>query len=200
MNQALGIFFESLCMMYKLRTIPPRCVTVFGSAVDDCAPETLKLGYDTGAYLASKGWAVMTGGGPGVMAMVNKGCLENNGVSIGCNIKLPNEQALNEHTSHSVTCSYFVNRKKALIESAQCFIALPGGFGTLDELFEVMTLIKTQQIQSIPIILVGIPFWQPLLTYIDKTLIETYKTVKTKNVYIHLIDHPEQIGTIIDTI
>lgn len=190
---ALQVFTESLRLLYKFRSIPKKCVTVFGSARENCPKKTLKLGYAIGSALAKSNWAVITGGGPGVMAAVNCGCYDSGGQSIGCNIKLPNEQAPNNHTTLSVTCRFFVNRKRVLIANAKCFVALPGGYGTLDELFEVMTLITTKQIEPIPVILVDSAFWNPLIKYIDSMLAKDYKTVNKRGDLVQIIDTPEEL-------
>ena len=190
---ALQVFTESLRLLYKFRSIPKKCVTVFGSARENCPKKTLKLGYAIGSALAKSNWAVITGGGPGVMAAVNRGCYDSGGQSIGCNIKLPNEQVPNNHTTLSVTCRFFVNRKRVLIANAKCFVALPGGYGTLDELFEVITLITTRQIMPIPVILVDSAFWNPLIKYIDSMLAKDYKTVNKRGDLVQIIDTPEEL-------
>lgn len=198
MYYAVKIFFESLYLLYKFRKTPEKSVTLFGSARTDCPKKTLELGYNIGAALAKADWAVITGGGPGVMAAANKGCFDHGGNSIGCNIKLPSEQIPNNHTTLSVTCRFFVNRKRVLIANAKCFVALPGGYGTLDELFEVMTLVTTKQIKAIPIILVDREFWKPLLNYIDTTLTVDYKTVDPRKDILHVVDTPEELIQLIE--
>ena len=137
------------------------CVTVFGSARFDESHPYYSLGREVGKALAGMGFTVMTGGGPGLMEAANRGAQEAGGRSVGCNIELPREQAPNPYLDHSVTCRYFFVRKVLLFKYSYAFVALPGGFGTLDELTEALTLIQTRKIANFPIVLVGTAYWRP---------------------------------------
>lgn len=144
-------------------------VSVFGSArVEEDTPL-----YDTaralGRHLADAGFAVITGGGPGVMAAANRGCHEAGGFSIGCNIELPHEQWLNPWVDLGVEFRYFFARKTMFVKYADGFVILPGGFGTLDEFFEALTLIQTGKIQHFPVFLVGTAYWAGLLDWLRTT-------------------------------
>ena len=145
------------------------CVTVFGSARYDEAHPYYSLARDVGKALAGLGFTVMTGGGPGLMEAANRGAREAGGRTVGCNIELPHEQAPNDYLDRSVTCRYFFVRKVLLFKYSYAFVALPGGFGTLDELLEALTLIQTKKIASFPVVLVGTAYWRPfqdLLTHL----------------------------------
>lgn len=138
------------------------CVTVFGSARYDESHPSYRLGLEVGRGIAGLGLTVMTGGGPGLMEAANRGAREAGGRSVGCNIELPHEQYANPYLDRSVTCRYFFVRKVLLFKYSYAFIGLPGGLGTLDELFEALTLIQTRKIASYPVVLLGKQYWQPL--------------------------------------
>jgi len=138
------------------------CVTVFGSARYDQAHPYYELGRNVGAGVVNLGFTVMTGGGPGLMEAANRGAREAGGGSVGCNIELPMEQDPNPYLDRSVTCRYFFVRKVLLFKYSYAFVGLPGGLGTLDELFEALVLIQTGKIASFPVVLFGTAFWQPL--------------------------------------
>jgi uncharacterized protein (TIGR00730 family) len=137
------------------------CVTVFGSARFDESHPYYALGREVGGALVGLGFTVMTGGGPGLMEAANRGAREAGGRSVGCNIELSHEQAPNRFLDRWVTCHYFFVRKVLLFKYSYAFVALPGGFGTLDELLEALTLIQTQKIASFPVVLVGTAYWRP---------------------------------------
>jgi uncharacterized protein (TIGR00730 family) len=137
------------------------CVTVFGSARYTESDPYYALGRDVGRALAGMGFTVMTGGGPGLMEAANRGARDAGGRSVGCNIELPKEQAPNAYLDRSVTCRYFFVRKVLLFKYSYAFVALPGGFGTLDELMEALTLIQTGKIANFPVVLVGTAYWRP---------------------------------------
>jgi len=146
-----------------------QAVSVFGSArVEEGTPlyETARA---LGRHLADAGFAVITGGGPGVMAAANRGCHEAGGFSIGCNIELPHEQWLNPWVDLGVEFRYFFARKTMFVKYADGFVILPGGFGTLDEFFEALTLIQTGKIQHFPVFLVGTEYWSGLLDWLRTT-------------------------------
>ena len=147
------------------------CVTVFGSARFDEHHRYYAMAREVGGALSGLGFTVMTGGGPGVMEGANRGAREAGGLSVGCNIELPFEQAPNPYLDRWVTTSYFWVRKVLLVKYSYAFIVLPGGFGTLDELTEALTLIQTRKILQFPIVLMGRDYWAPFLSML-KTMIE----------------------------
>ena len=143
------------------------CVTVFGSARFTEEHPYYELARRVGAALTDIGFAVMTGGGPGIMEAANRGAHEAGGISIGCNIQLPMEQEANPYLDRVVTFDYFFVRKVMLIKYSYAFIVLPGGVGTMDELFEAITLIQTKKIDGFPIVLMGSEYWQDLIELLD---------------------------------
>lgn len=147
-------------------------VTVFGSSrVSENSPE-YRTGMELGQKLVKKGYSVLTGGGPGVMEAVNRGAHEANGHSAGINIFLPDEQRANPYIEPAITMNYFFVRKVLLLKYSTAFIFMPGGFGTLDELFETVTLVQTKKIAPFPVILIGKEFWSGLIEWIHKKLEE----------------------------
>ncbi len=162
LRQALRIFVECIRGFRALHFVGP-CVTVFGSARYDESHPYYALGEEVGARLAESGLTVLTGGGPGLMEAANRGARRAGGRSIGCNIKLPEEQKPNPYLDRMVEFRYFFVRKLMLVKYSYAFVALPGGFGTLDEIFEALVLIQTRKVESFPLILLGVAFWQSLL-------------------------------------
>jgi uncharacterized protein (TIGR00730 family) len=144
------------------------CVTVFGSARFGVEHPFYELARTVGHRLADIGFTVMTGGGPGLMEAANRGAREAGGRSVGCNITLPHEQQPNRYLDRSVTCRYFFVRKVLLFKYSYAFIALPGGVGTIDELFEAFTLIQTGKIERFPMILIGRTYWRPLVDLLHR--------------------------------
>jgi uncharacterized protein (TIGR00730 family) len=138
------------------------CVTVFGSARFREEHPYYALARDVGARIAATGFTVMTGGGPGLMEAANRGAREAGGRSVGCNIELPEEQQPNQYLDRTVTCRHFFVRKVLLFKYSYAFVALPGGVGTIDELFEALTLIQTGKIDRFPVVLIGTEYWRPL--------------------------------------
>ncbi|HEX5929201.1 MAG TPA: TIGR00730 family Rossman fold protein [Solirubrobacterales bacterium] len=145
-------------------------VSVFGSARVPEGHRWYELCRETGACLARHGFTVITGGGPGLMEAANRGAAETDGLSVGLNIELPHEQHLNPYVNRSLHFHYFFVRKLMFVRYARAFVIFPGGFGTLDELFEALTLIQTDRIQHFPVILVETEFWRPMLDWIDRSL------------------------------
>jgi uncharacterized protein (TIGR00730 family) len=143
------------------------CVTVFGSARFDEHHRYYAMAREVGAALSGIGFTVMTGGGPGVMEGANRGAREAGGRSVGCNVELPFEQEPNPYLDRWVTCRYFFVRKVLLVKYSYAFIVLPGGFGTLDELTEALTLIQTRKILQFPIVLMGRDYWAPFLAMVN---------------------------------
>jgi uncharacterized protein (TIGR00730 family) len=147
------------------------CVTVFGSARFDEHHRYYAMAREVGGALSGIGFTVLTGGGPGVMEGANRGAREAGGRSVGCNVELPFEQEPNPYLDRWVTCRYFFVRKVLLVKYSYAFIVLPGGFGTLDELSEALTLIQTRKILQFPIVLMGVDYWAPFLAMVQ-TMVE----------------------------
>jgi uncharacterized protein (TIGR00730 family) len=147
------------------------CVTVFGSARFKVDHPYYELGRDLGERLARVGFTVMTGGGPGLMEAVNRGAREAGRRSIGCNIELPREQQPNPYLDQWITFRHFFVRKVMLVKYSYAFVALPGGFGTLDEMFEIATLVQTGKVHEYPIVLMGRDYWRPLLDFVRNRLL-----------------------------
>jgi len=162
---ACKIFLEFMKGFRALHFAGP-CITVFGSARFDEDNEYYIQSREAGARLAKLGFTVMTGGGPGIMEAANRGAAENNGRSIGCNIILPKEQKPNPYLDTMIEFRHFFVRKVMLIKYSLGFLVFPGGFGTMDEIFETATLIQTKKIDNFPIILIGKTFWEPLLDFV----------------------------------
>src|SRR6266850_6078740 len=135
------------------------CVAVFGSARIKAGSPDYELARKIGAGLSRMGFTVMTGGGPGLMEAANRGAKEAGGRSVGCNILLPTEQTPNSYVDRMVTFRYFFVRKVMLVKYSYAFVVLPGGFGTIDELFEALTLIQTRKILDFPVVLMGVDYW-----------------------------------------
>jgi hypothetical protein len=169
--RAIRIFFEFLRGFRALHFVGP-CVTVFGSARFTENHPYYRIGRQVGAELAKAGFTVMTGGGPGIMEAANRGAKEIGGRSIGCNIVLPREQKPNPYLDQWITFRYFFVRKVMLVKYSYAFIAMPGGFGTLDEIFETVTLIQTGKIREFPLVLMGRDFWQPLLEFLFDRMVK----------------------------
>ncbi len=142
------------------------CVTIFGSARTTAGSRYYEMARQMGEACARLGFTVITGGGPGIMQAGNQGAFEAGGRSLGVNIELPFEQRLNPYVQHSVTMRYFFTRKVVLVKYSYAFIVMPGGAGTLDEMFETMTLIQTGKLKIFPIILMGKDYWQPLMDFV----------------------------------
>ncbi|HVV67576.1 MAG TPA: TIGR00730 family Rossman fold protein [Gammaproteobacteria bacterium] len=199
---ALRIFYEFMRGFYAFRKVN-NCITLFGSAR---FPETHRY-YQTartmGYMLAEAGLTVMTGGGPGIMEAANRGAQEAHGFSVSCNIHLatPEEELANPYVDKRITFNHFFVRKVMLTKYSSGFIALPGGFGTLDELFEMSTLIQTHKIKNFPLVLMGSDYWSPLVDYIRKTLLKNGTINPDDLKHIFLTDSPaDALYHIIDTL
>ncbi|MEU0520023.1 TIGR00730 family Rossman fold protein [Streptosporangium sp. NPDC006007] len=153
----------------------PQAVTVFGSARTPQDSPEYRMGIKLGRKLSEAGYAVITGGGPGCMAAANRGAREAGGVSVGLGIELPFEQSMNEYVDLGIEFRYFFVRKTMFVKYACGFVALPGGFGTMDELFEALTLVQTRKVTSFPVVLLGTEFWGGLVDWIKTTLVGTGK-------------------------
>jgi uncharacterized protein (TIGR00730 family) len=147
-------------------------VTVFGSARTTKRSKWYKKAHEMGVKLARAGVPVLTGGGPGTMEAVNRGAFEEGGLSVGLNIELPHEQHPNPYLTRTITFRYFFIRKVMLVKYSCAFVCFPGGFGTLDEFFEALTLIQTQKIAKFPVIAIGSHYWKGLLGWMDKSLVK----------------------------
>jgi uncharacterized protein (TIGR00730 family) len=168
--RALRILSEFVDGFDALAGIGP-AVTVFGSARVPEGDPRYELGREIGRALAEAGFAVITGGGPGLMEAANRGCREAGGFSVGLNIEVPHEQETNPYVDQAIEFRYFFARKTMFVKYADGFVILPGGFGTLDELFEALTLIQTAKIEHFPVVLVGSAFWQGLLGWARDVLV-----------------------------
>lgn len=169
-----------------------RTVTVFGSARFDEHHRYYRLAREIGRGLAAAGFTVMTGGGPGVMEAANRGAREGGGHSVGCNIRLPREQKPNAYLDRTLTFDYFFVRKVMLVKYSSGFVFMPGGFGTMDELFETLTLIQTGKLQAFPCVGVGKAFWQPLVDFVLERLFAA-GTVDPNEVAIELFDSADAV-------
>ena len=188
---AVQIFAEFIRGFRALHFVGP-CVTVFGSARFAETHRYYAMGRAVGARLARAGFTVMTGGGPGIMEAANRGAREVGGRSIGCNIELPHEQRPNAYLDRWVTFRHFFIRKVMLVKYSYAFVALPGGLGTLDEVFETATLIQTGKIQQFPLILMGRDHWVPMLAFLRDRLVAE-RTVDPEDVERFIVtDSPEE--------
>ena len=161
----LSVMREFIKAFRKLHFVGP-CITIFGSARFKEGDKYYELAREAGARVARSGFTVMTGGGPGIMEAANRGAFEAEGRSVGCNIRLPHEQQPNPYMHSWVTMKYFFVRKVLLQKYSYAFIVFPGGWGTMDELFETLTLVQTGMIHNFPVVLVGKEYYQPLWDYI----------------------------------
>ena len=179
----------------KMSQIGP-CVSIFGSARTKTDNPYYQLATDISQKIAENGYGVITGGGPGIMEAGNKGAHLAGGTSVGLNIDLPFEQHNNPYidSDKSLDFDYFFVRKVMFVKYSQGFVVMPGGFGTLDELFEAITLIQTHKIQKFPIILVGTDFWSGLLDWVKTTLLGKFGNISAKDIdLIHLVDTPDEV-------
>ncbi|MUL67911.1 Rossman fold protein, TIGR00730 family [Mycobacterium sp. CBMA 234] len=166
----------------------PKAVTVFGSARTTPHSPEYRLGEELGSALVRAGYAVITGGGPGAMEAVNRGASESGGYSVGLGIELPFEQHLNHWVDLGINFRYFFVRKTMFVKYAQAFVCLPGGFGTLDELFEALTLVQTHKVTAFPIILLGVDYWSGLIDWIRNTVQSEGKVSESDLDLIHCTD------------
>jgi uncharacterized protein (TIGR00730 family) len=172
--RTLRILSEFVEGFDTLSDLPP-AVSVFGSARSENGSPECEMARDLGGALARAGYAVITGGGPGVMAAANQGCTEAGGLSVGLGIELPFEQGLNEWVDIGIDFRYFFSRKTMFVKYAQAFVVLPGGFGTLDELFEALTLVQTHKVTRFPVVLMGTAYWQGLIDWMRDTMLTSGK-------------------------
>lgn len=175
----MGEFIEGYDKLFKIGP----CVSIFGSARAKPGNKYYKMAEETAKKITEKGFGIITGGGPGIMEAANKGAREGKGKSVGLGISLPFEQGVNEFVDpdYVIDFNYFFARKVMFVKYAQGFIVFPGGFGTLDEFFEAMTLIQTNKVTRFPVILVGENYWSGLVEWIKKTMIEN-KTISKEDI------------------
>jgi len=196
--RALRILAEFVEGFDALASLGP-AITVFGSARVNEGSPAYETAREIGRLLAKDGYAVITGGGPGVMEGANRGCQEAGGMSVGCNIELPHEQDINPYVDLGVEFRYFFARKTMFVKYADGFVILPGGFGTMDELFEALTLIQTGKIQHFPIILVGKAFFGGLIDWMRATLLAEGMIAPGDIDLIALTDDPKEVIEIVRT-
>ncbi|WP_433545838.1 TIGR00730 family Rossman fold protein [Streptomyces sp. CA-294286] len=170
----------------------PDAISVFGSARTPVGTPEYESGVQIGRALVEAGFAVITGGGPGAMEAANKGAREANGVSVGLGIELPFEQGLNAHVDIGVNFRYFFVRKTMFVKYAQGFVVLPGGLGTLDELFEALTLVQTQKVTRFPIVLFGTEYWSGLVDWLRDTVVAQGKASAKDLLLFHVTDDVEE--------
>lgn len=177
----------------------PNTVTFFGSSMITSDSKYYKQARELAHKIVNElGLSIVSGGGPGIMEAANRGAKDAEGDSVGMAIELPHEQVTNKYVTHSADFYYFFSRKVALTFTARAYVYFPGGFGTLDELFEILTLEQNEKIRPIPIILVGSEFWRPLVAFIRQTLLEDVHTIEARDLKLFVVeDDPEVIVRII---
>jgi uncharacterized protein (TIGR00730 family) len=172
-------------------------VSIFGSARTPRTSPEYKLAENIAAGLAKSGYAIITGGGPGIMEAANKGAAESGGVSVGLGIELPLEMGLNQYVDIGLEFRYFFVRKTVFVKYSQAFVVLPGGFGTMDELFEALTLVQTGKITKFPIVLVGSSYWSGLLSWLESTMSAAGNVSPVDLDLVHVADDAGEIVKII---
>jgi uncharacterized protein (TIGR00730 family) len=173
-------------------------ISVFGSARTPQDSQEYRWGETIGRLLAKAGYAVITGGGPGVMEAANKGAAEAGGISVGLGIELPEEQGINTYVNLGINFRYFFARKTMFVKYAQGFVVLPGGFGTLDELFESLTLVQTHTVRHFPIVLMGQDYWGDLVTWLKDTTVGEGKITASDHDLIRLTNDPAEAVSIVE--
>lgn len=177
------------------------CVSLFGSARLKPGSKYYELATNVAHKVVDQGYGIISGGGPGIMEAANKGAFEGDGTSVGLNIDLPFEQNDNPYIDRdkNLYFDYFFVRKVMFVKYAQGFIVMPGGFGTLDELFEALTLIQTRKINKFPIILVGKEFWQGLMDWVKKMVCEEFQNINPEDLdLVQLVDNEDEVVQILD--
>ncbi len=172
------------------------CIAIFGSARTGPDDEYYKAAEKTAELLVENGLGVITGGGPGIMEAANKGAYKAGGLSIGCNIELPKEQKPNKYQNISLEFHYFFVRKMIFVKYSVGYIIFPGGFGTLDELFEALTLTQTGKIEHFPVVLYGHSYWKELCSWINSSLVKKFSTVDEVDMKLYkIVDSPEEAAS-----
>ncbi|MHB2022373.1 MAG: LOG family protein [Mycobacteriales bacterium] len=187
-------FVEGFGLLAEL----PRAVSVFGSARTLPGDPAYATAEALGAAFARAGYALITGGGPGVMEAVNKGASEAGGLSVGLGIELPFEQRLNDWVDIGVNFRYFFARKTMFVKYAQAFVVLPGGFGTLDELFEALTLVQTRKVTSFPVVLMDSDYWQGLLDWLRERVARTGRVSAEDLSLLQVVDDVDEVVAIVE--
>lgn len=182
-------FVESIEVLSNVHN----AVTIFGSARVKPDDKYYQMAEKLGQLLAKNGFPVITGGGPGIMEAANKGAAEAGGQSIGLNIKLPFEQKPNPYANLQLDYKYFFIRKVMFVKSAVAYVIMPGGYGTMDELFEALTLIQTRRVRSFPLILMGREYWQGLLDWLQNSMLQKDMILPYDLEMIQIIDEPEDV-------
>jgi uncharacterized protein (TIGR00730 family) len=195
--RSLRILSEFVDGFDALAAVGP-AVSVFGSARMKPGNRYYKQARELGSMLAKAGYAVITGGGPGIMAAANRGAQEGGGLSVGCNIELPMEQGLNPYVDLGIEFRYFFARKVMFVKYADAFVIFPGGYGTLDELFEALTLIQTKKVEHFPVILIGTDYWTGMIDWIRATLLEEAAISAADVDLLRLTDDPAEAVEIIN--
>jgi hypothetical protein len=172
-------------------------VTIFGSARTGPGQPEYEAAVETARLLAEAHFPIITGGGPGIMEAANKGAVLGNGLSIGCNIELPHEQGTNPYVRRSMYFRFFFVRKMMFMKYAMAFVIFPGGFGTMDELFEALTLIQTGKVQQFPVVLFGKAYWQPLVDWLRATVVHEGKLDLADLSLFTVTDDPTEIAQVI---
>jgi uncharacterized protein (TIGR00730 family) len=172
-------------------------VTVFGSARVRDGDPVYDHARECGRLLARAGFAVVTGGGPGVMEAANRGCHEEGGLAVGFNIALPHEQALNPYVDISLDFKHFFARKVMLVKAAEGFVIYPGGFGTMDELFESLTLIQTGKVEHFPVVLTGREYWDPLVAWVNRAMVGAYVAPEDLDLVAVVDEASEAVGQVL---
>src|SRR5256714_1794552 len=189
----MGEFVEGFDTLSDVRN----AVTVFGSARTQESDPYYKAAYDTSHMLAKEGFAIITGGGPGIMEAANRGAKDGGGLSIGCNIELPFEQGTNKWVERSINFRYFFVRKTMFVKYSTAFIVFPGGYGTMDELFEALTLIQTGKVSNFPVILFGAQYWAGLVEWLKDRVAGEGKIATTDLRLFTVTDSPrEAVATV----
>jgi uncharacterized protein (TIGR00730 family) len=173
-------------------------VAIFGSARTPTSDPAYQQAVMTARLLAEAGYPIVTGGGPGIMEAANKGALEGNGLSIGCNIELPHEQGTNAYVRRSLYFRFFFVRKTMFAKYSMAFVVFPGGYGTLDELFEALTLIQTGKVNTFPVVLFGRQYWQGLVDWLKQTMLAEGKITPGDLDLFHITDDPAEVVSIIN--
>ncbi len=193
LRRAIRIFSDLIRGFRKLHFVGP-CITIFGSARFSDSHPYYGLARQIAREISKLGFTIMTGGGPGIMEAANRGARDVGGRSVGCNIILPKEQQPNPYLDTFVEFRYFFIRKLMLAKYSYAFVALPGGFGTMDELFEISTLVQTGKIENFPIVLSGTEYWSPLLDYLQNTMVRQATIDATDVERFILSDSPTEIA------
>ena len=189
----MGEFVEGFDTLADVRN----AVCVFGSARTPATDAYYQRALDTSRLLAEQGFAIITGGGPGIMEAANRGAQEGNGLSIGCNIELPFEQGTNPFVQRSINFRYFFVRKTMFVKYSTAFVAFPGGYGTMDELFEALTLIQTGKVRHFPVILFGREYWQGMVDWLRARVAGEGKIATTDLDLVHITETPREAVALI---